>query len=249
MASSLATRSSSIRSRIRSLTDRKTSNRSSSVPSTFEGSSKDQCSLLAAPGKNGHASLASSHTVITWSKGSPRYRSRVLDSWCEMSMPTSSIALMASGLTWVASVPALIASKRSPARYLSSPSAIWLLAELWVHRNRTLHLCATSALSAAATAPALLYGTVLRSREQPIGGLTKQPSGGLPVERVEGPLPAPLLTNQPRVLELLHVVGDLRLSHREGFLELADADALFPFVGGHARVRKVAAAASLGHHG
>src|SRR5215203_1742273 len=166
-----------------------------------------------------------------------------------MSMPISSIAIMASGLTRVASVPAENASKRSPARYLSSPSAIWLLAELWVHRNRTLHLCATSALSAAATAPALLCGTVLRSREQPIGGLTKQPSGGLPVERVEGPLPAPLLTNQPRVLELLHVVGDLRLSHREGFLELADADALFPFVGGHARVRKVAAAASLGHHG
>jgi hypothetical protein len=38
----------------------------------------------------------------------------------------------------VASVPALIASKRSPARCLSRPSAIWLLAELWVHKNRTL---------------------------------------------------------------------------------------------------------------
>jgi hypothetical protein len=61
----------------------------------------------------------------------------------------------------VASVPALSASKRPPARYLSSPSAIWLLAELWRHRNRNLHLCATSALSAAATAPTLLLGTVL----------------------------------------------------------------------------------------
>src|SRR5215212_2829965 len=55
-----------------------------------------------------------------------------------MSTPSSPIALMASGLTWVASVPALVASKRLPARCLSSPSAIWLLAELWVHRNRTL---------------------------------------------------------------------------------------------------------------
>ena len=50
---------------IRSLTDRKTAKRSSSVPSALEGSSKDQCSLSAAPGKNGHVSLASSQTVIT----------------------------------------------------------------------------------------------------------------------------------------------------------------------------------------
>src|SRR5215211_860620 len=57
-----------------------------------------------------------------------------------MSTPISSIALTANGLTCVASVPALIASKWSPARCLSSPSAIWLLAELWVHRNRTLFL-------------------------------------------------------------------------------------------------------------
>src|SRR5215213_4881762 len=57
-----------------------------------------------------------------------------------MSTPISSIALTANGLTCVASVPALIASKWSPARCLSSPSAIWLLAELWVHRNRILFL-------------------------------------------------------------------------------------------------------------
>jgi hypothetical protein len=53
-------------------------------------------------------------------------------------MPISSIALMASGLKRVASVPALIASKQSPARCLSSPSAICERAELWVQRNRTL---------------------------------------------------------------------------------------------------------------
>src|SRR5215212_5289675 len=40
MTSSVATRSSSILSRIRSLTDRKTAKRSSSEPSTREGSSK-----------------------------------------------------------------------------------------------------------------------------------------------------------------------------------------------------------------
>jgi len=53
-------------------------------------------------------------------------------------MPISSIAIMASGLTRVASVPAENASKQSPDKCLSSPSAIWLLAELWVQRNRTL---------------------------------------------------------------------------------------------------------------
>src|SRR5215210_2694071 len=166
-----------------------------------------------------------------------------------MSMPISPITRTARGLTCVASVPALIASKRSPARYLSSPSAIWLLAELWVHRNRTLLLCATSALSAAATAPALLLGLVLWSREQPIGGLAEQLSGGLPVERVEAPFPALLLAYQPGIFELFHVVGDLGLAHPEHFLELADADALFPFVGGDARAGEVAAASSLGHHG
>src|SRR5919107_811034 len=242
MTSSVATRSSWILSRIRSLTDRKTAKRSSSVPPALEGSSKDQCSLLWAPGKNGHASLASSQTVITWSKGSLRYLSRVLDTCPEMSTPISSIALTARGLTWVASVPALIASKRSPARCLKRPSAIWLLAELWVHRNRTL---ARSPASAAATRHAPLGGV----REQVVGGLAKQPARGIPVEGVEGPLPVPLLCNQPGVLELLHVVGDLRLAHREGLLELADADALLPLFDRHAGVGEVAAATALGHHG
>src|SRR5215203_3968943 len=158
------TSSACTRSLIPSRTLRKTSNRSSSVPSALDGSSKDQCSLLWAPGKNGHASLASSHTVITLSKGSCRYRFRVLDSCSEMSTPISSIALMASGLTRVASVPALMASNRSPARWRSRASAIWLLAELWVHRNRTLD---RSPDSAALTDHAPLFGT----GEQAVGGL------------------------------------------------------------------------------
>src|SRR5215210_5357335 len=103
-----------------------------------------------------------------------------------MSMPSSSIALTASGLTRVASVPALMASKRSPATCLSSPSAIWLLAELWVQRNRTLLLCGASA---AATNHAPLLG----SGEQAVRGLAEQHTGGLPIERVEAPLPASLL--------------------------------------------------------
>src|SRR5215211_2722435 len=107
-----------------------------------------------------------------------------------MSMPISSIALMASSLTWVASVPALIVSKRSPATCLSSPSAIWLLAELWVQRNRTLLLCGASA---AATNDAPLLG----SREQAIRGLAEQFRSGLPIEGVEAPLPPPLLAHEP----------------------------------------------------
>ena len=61
-----STRAACTRSLILSLTERKTANRSSSEPSTLEGSSKVQCSLLPAPGKNGQASFAtSSQTVIT----------------------------------------------------------------------------------------------------------------------------------------------------------------------------------------
>src|SRR5215212_1537957 len=238
----MSTRSSSIFVRIPSRTLRKTTKRSSSEPSAFEGSSKDQCSLLWAPGKNGHASLASSQTVITQSKGSCRYRSRVLDSCPEMSTPISLIALRASGLTCVASVPALIASKRSPARCLSSPSAICERAELWVQRNRTLD---RSPDSAAVTDHAPLLGT----GEQPLGGLTEQPACGLPVEGVEAPLPSPLLLHQSSVLELLHVVGDLRLTHAEVLLELTDADSLIPLRCGYAGGGEVAAATAVGHHG
>src|SRR5262252_3319700 len=55
-------------------------------------------------------------------------------------MPTSAMARMASGCTEVFSVPALPASKRSPAMERSHPSAIWLRAELCVQRNSTRDL-------------------------------------------------------------------------------------------------------------
>src|ERR687897_711816 len=159
-----------------------------------------------------------------------------------MSTPTSSIALMARGLTWVASVPALCASKQSPARWRSRPSAICERAELCVHRNRTL-------VRPPASAAAATHTPLLEAGQQMIGGFAKQFACGLPIEGVEGPLPAPLLAHQPRVLELLHVVGDLRLAHAEVLLELADADALLPFCRGHAGGGEVAATAAVGHHG
>src|SRR5213593_4476999 len=52
-------------------------------------------------------------------------------------MPTSSITRMARGCTRLASVPALWTSRRSGARARSTPSAIWLRAELCVQRTRT----------------------------------------------------------------------------------------------------------------
>src|SRR5215204_3200027 len=158
-----------------------------------------------------------------------------------MSTPISSIARTASGLMWVASVPALCGSKRSPPRWRSRASAIWLLAELWVHRNRTLARSPTSAATG--------HAPPLGSREQAVRGLAEQLRSSLPVEGVEAPLPTPLLAHQPAILELLHVIGDFRLAHAELVLELADADALLPLDSRDARIREVAAAAPLGHHG
>src|SRR5947209_10486306 len=57
-----------------------------------------------------------------------------------MLTPISRIARIAMGRTCVASVPAENASKRSPARWRSKPSAIWLRAELCVQRNSTRRL-------------------------------------------------------------------------------------------------------------
>ena len=54
-----------------------------------------------------------------------------------MSMPISRITSVASGLNLVGETPALATSKRSPAMCRSKPSAIWLLAELPVQRNKT----------------------------------------------------------------------------------------------------------------
>src|SRR5215212_3258291 len=103
----------------------------------------------------------------------------------------------------------------------------------------------TSAASAAATRHAPLLG----GGEQAVGGLTKQLTGGLPIEGVETPLPAPLLAHQPCVLELLHVVGDLGLAHTKLVLELADADALISLACRHVGGGEIAATPAIGHHG
>src|SRR5215216_6577516 len=159
-----------------------------------------------------------------------------------MSTPVSSIALMARGLTWVASVPALCVSKRAPARWRSRPSAICERAELCVHRNRTL-------VRPPASAAAATHTPLLEAGQQMIGGFAKQFACDLPIEGEEAPLSAPLLAHQPSVLELFHVVGDLRLAHAEVVLELADADAVVRVFCRDTQVRQVAAAPTLGHHG
>src|SRR5215210_5691620 len=108
-----------------------------------------------------------------------------------MSTPISRIVSTASGLTRVASVPALNASKRAPARCRSRPSAIWERAELWVHRKRTRDLPFASAIAG------------LQAQPEVVGGLGEQAFGGAPVQRVEAP-PAPLLfVHEPCLLELL----------------------------------------------
>jgi len=65
-----------------------------------------------------------------------------LDRCPEISMPSSFMTAIASGRTWPGFVPALSTSKRSQASCRNRPSAIWLLAELRVHRMRTLFLSA-----------------------------------------------------------------------------------------------------------
>ena len=61
-----------------------------------------------------------------------------LDRCPRISIPTSRITTIASGRTVSGHVPALSTSKYSPASCRSSPSAIWLSAELPVQRISTL---------------------------------------------------------------------------------------------------------------
>src|ERR687894_125754 len=149
-----------------------------------------------------------------------------------MSAPISRITSTASGLTRVASVPALKLSNRSPAICLSSPSAIWERAELWVHRNRTLFLLIGAPVGRppwlghspggprrtrrrgrpprsrvrSGKAPAL-RGRI--PRRDPAHRLGEEPLCGLAIEGVEAPLPPLLFPDQAGLLEFFHVVGDL----------------------------------------
>src|SRR5918994_2603380 len=89
-------------------------------------------------------------------------------------------------------------------------------------------------------------GTELLSR------VSEHLANSLVVEGVEAPLASLLFPDQPCVLELPHMVGNLGLPCNEAVLELADADAHIPLSRRHAEVRKAAAAAprggGLGHH-
>src|SRR5918998_112371 len=114
-----------------------------------------------------------------------------------MSTPRSAIAAIASGLTKVASVPALMTSNRSPASCRKSPpSAIWERAELWVHRNSTLRRVSTSCSGIFA---------LPRLDTKMVPSLDEEPAGGLAIERVDAPFAAPLLAHQPRRLQLAEV--------------------------------------------
>src|SRR5437762_844212 len=64
-------------------------------------------------------------------------------------MPSSAITAIASGRTWLGRVPALNTAYRSPPRWRHKPSAIWLRAELPVHRISTRCLSAPTTLVTA----------------------------------------------------------------------------------------------------
>src|SRR5215218_3076660 len=110
-----------------------------------------------------------------------------------MSTPTSAIARMASDLTRVASVPALCASKRFLARWRSRPSAIWLRAELWVHRNSTRPRAPSSAAAG-------ILSSLRRSEQEVSHRVGEKGIRAVPVKGVEAPLPPLLLAYQPGVL-------------------------------------------------
>src|SRR5258707_10766039 len=79
-----------------------------------------------------------------------------------MSMPISFIAAIASGRTSEGFVPAENTSKRSPASWRNNPSAIWLRAELPVHRINTRFLAVMDRLLLSlAMGPAMRIGLSL----------------------------------------------------------------------------------------
>src|SRR6266699_3260713 len=79
-----------------------------------------------------------------------------------MSMPISFIAAIASGRTCEGFVPAENTSKRSPASWRNNPSAIWLRAELPVHKINTLFLTVMDLLLLSpAMGPAMRIGLSL----------------------------------------------------------------------------------------
>src|SRR5918993_3307692 len=82
-------------------------------------------------------------------------------------------------------------------------------------------------------------------------GLVEQLLDCYPVKGVETPLTTLLLADQPGLLELADMIGDLGLTHPEVVLKLADADANVPLPRLHRgpEVRQTAAAPTLSRGG
>ena len=85
----------------------------------------------------GHASSASPHSVTTVSASRHGTSLTWRDGWEAMSMPSSAMTSTAVAWTCDGSVPALHTSASAGLSARAKPSAIWLRAELWTHRNNT----------------------------------------------------------------------------------------------------------------
>lgn len=112
------------------------------------GSSKPTC-ITCALGKTGHASCAESQTVITRSNETP-ISSGLREACVEISIPTSAIARIASGLSPCGCVPAEYASIAAPRNARANPSAIWLRQLFPVQRKRTRFRSAAAILASIA---------------------------------------------------------------------------------------------------
>src|SRR5262245_22437257 len=91
----------------------------------------------SAPGNIGQCFFARSHTVITYSTWAFSNSEISFEICFDISIPISGMTSTLRGCRPFGWVPALKTSKCSPAMCRNNPSAIWLLAELPVHKNKT----------------------------------------------------------------------------------------------------------------
>src|SRR5262249_47268175 len=110
--------------------------------SVLAGSASGQCLRANEPGHTGHTSSA--HSVMTASTPAGSIASTDLLCWVVTSIPTSRIASIAYGLTWLGALPALCTRTRPPNSVRARPSAICDRAELATHRNSRLEDMRTS---------------------------------------------------------------------------------------------------------
>ncbi len=121
--------------------------RSSQVPCSAPGSAKLQCKRCVCPGNTGQRSaLDSSQTVITYENILPALnRSNTpFARFADISTPISRITAIARGFRVPGSRPALSAIKSSGQSAFRNASAIWLLAPLCTHINRTSRFTSSS---------------------------------------------------------------------------------------------------------